>query len=71
MHLSQPFFCIAEIISFNRSALSVNFSDEISNRQFILGFAKVVDFIEETGLLHKNRFPQTNFGQSIPDTLSW
>jgi len=26
---------------------SVHYSDEISNRQFIIDFAKVVDFIEE------------------------
>jgi len=29
------------------SGVFVHYSDEISNRQFILDFAKVVDFIEE------------------------
>jgi len=30
----------------------VPYSDEISNRQFIIDFAKVVDFIEEMEALH-------------------
>ena len=37
---------------FSSDLNSVHYSDEISNRQFIVDFAKVVDFIEEMKALH-------------------
>ena len=38
---------VSYISHFTFDCCTLHYSDEISNRQFIIDFAKVVDFIEE------------------------